>query len=79
MLTCLNDDDNIFDIDEILVNSIASMLAVDDTDEGGKDEKDDDDNDAAANDDDEHLSLLTMVLNATWWTDLTRGASRAGR
>ena len=79
MLTCLNNDDNIFDIDDILVNSITSMLADDGTDEGGKDEKDNDDNDAAANDDNERLSLLTMVLNATWWTDLTRGASRAGR
>ena len=65
-LTCLNDDKlNVFDIDDILVESIASMLAVDDADEGGKDKKDDDDNnDDADNNDDERLSLLTMVDGA---------------
>jgi hypothetical protein len=53
------------------------MIAVDDANEGGKDEKDDNDDDAE-NNDDERLSLSTTVPNGTWWTDSTRGASRAG-
>jgi hypothetical protein len=53
------------------------MIAVHDANEGGNDEKDDN-NDDANNNDDERLSLSTTVPNATWWTDSTRGASRAG-
>ncbi len=41
LLTCLNNDElNIFDVNDILVESITSMLAVDNAEEGGKDEKD---------------------------------------
>ena len=77
-LMCLNNDElNVFDVDDILVESIESMLAVDDANEGGKDEKDDNDDDAD-NNDDERSSLSTTVPNATWWTNLMRGASRAG-
>ncbi len=62
-LTCLNDDElNVFDINYILVESIVSMLAVNDADKGGKDERDDE-------------SLLMMVPSVTWWTDSTRGAN----
>ena len=72
-LMCLNNDElNVFDVDDILVESIESMLAVDDANEGGKDEKDDNDDDAD-NNDDERSSLSTTVPNATWWTNLTRG------
>ena len=64
LLTCLSDDKlNIFDVDDILVESIASMLAVDDADEGGKDEKDND-NDDADNNDNEHSLILTTVDGA---------------
>ena len=72
-----NDELNVFDVDDILVESIESMLAVDDADEGGKDEKDDNDDDADNNDVERSL-LSTTVPNATWWTNSTRGASRAG-
>ena len=72
-----NDELNVFDVDHILVESIESMLAVNDADEGGKDEKDDNDDDAD-NNDDERSSLSTTVPNATWWTNSTRGTSRAG-
>ena len=78
LLTCLNNDElNVFNVDDILVESIESMLVVDDASEGGKDEKDDNNNNAD-NNDDERSSLSTTVPNATWWTNLTRGASRAG-
>jgi hypothetical protein len=43
-LKCLNDVElNVFGVDDILIESIASMLAVDDADEGEKDKKNDDD------------------------------------
>ena len=71
-----NDELNVFNVDDILVESIESMLVVDDASEGGKDEKDDNNNNAD-NNDDERSSLSTTVPNATWWTNLTRGASRA--
>ncbi len=62
-LLCLNDDKlNVFDIDDILVESFVNMLVVDDADEGGKDEKDDDDDDADDNDDERFL-LSTTVPN----------------
>jgi hypothetical protein len=78
LLTCLNNDElNVFDVGDILVKSIVSMLAVDNADKGGKDEKDDNDNDADYSDD-ERSSLSTTVPNAMWWTDSMRGASRAG-
>ncbi len=66
-LTCLNEDKlNVFDVDDILVESFANMLVVDDADEGGKDEKDEnDDNSNADNNNDEHSSLLATVPNAT--------------
>jgi hypothetical protein len=44
LLMCLNDDKlNVFDVDDILVKSIVSMLVVDDANEGGKDKNDNDD------------------------------------
>jgi len=62
---CLNDDKlNVFEVDDILVKSIASILTVEDADKGGKDKKDDDGDDEADNNDDECLSLLTMVDGA---------------
>jgi hypothetical protein len=64
LLTCLSNDKlNIFDVDDILVKSIASMLVVDDADEGGKDKKDNDDNDADDNDN-ERSSISTTVDGA---------------
>jgi len=64
-LTCLNDDElNVFDVDDILVKSIASMLAVDDADEGGKDEKNEDNDNDANNKHNEHLSLSMTVNGA---------------
>ena len=64
-LLCLNNDKlNVFDIDDILVESFVNMLMVDDANKRGKDEKDNDDDDAN-NNDDEHSSLLTTVPNAT--------------
>ena len=63
-LMCLNDDKlNVIDVDDILVESIASMLAVDDADEGGKNEKDND-NDDADNNDNEHSSISTTIDGA---------------
>ena len=65
LLTYLNDNElNVFEVDDILDESIANMLVVDDADEGGKDENEDDDNDADNNDDERSL-LSTMVPNAT--------------
>jgi hypothetical protein len=72
-----NDELNVFDVDDILVESIESMLAVNDADKGGKDEKDDND-DNANNNDDKRSPLSTTVPNAKWWTNSTRGASRSG-
>ncbi len=64
-LLCLNDNKlNVFDVDNILVESFVNMLVVDDANEGGKDEKDDNDDDANDNDD-ERLLLSTTVPNAT--------------
>jgi hypothetical protein len=62
---CLSDDKlNVFDVDDILVESIASMLAVDDADEGGKDEKDNNDDDDANDNDNKRSSISTMVDGA---------------